>query len=207
MYSSVANDDARGAKMTPSRLRHVPNIISALRLLAVPVLVWLAWRHQQTAFAWLLVASLVSDIADGLIARLFAFTSRLGALLDSTADALLLLTAGYGALVFYPAVVWTHWPAAALLLGFWLFEAAAAILRYGRLSSFHTYLSKAAGYAMGIFIGVLFLFDFHLWLLYLAVGLSLCGNLEELWLLRLLPAWEPDVKGAWWVRRRRGFAR
>jgi phosphatidylglycerophosphate synthase len=189
-----------------SRLRHLPNLISLLRLLAVPVLLWLAWRHEQRTFAWLLVASLVSDIADGLIARLFAFTSRLGALLDSTADALLLFTAGYGAVVFYPAVVWANWPAAALLLGFWLFEAVAALLRYGRLSSFHTYLSKAAGYAMGIFIGVLFLFDFHLWLLYLAVGLSVCGNLEELWLLRLLPVWEPDVRGAWWVRRR-GIAR
>lgn len=193
--------------MAPSRLRHVPNIISTLRLLAVPVLVWLAWRHEQQAFAWVLVASLVSDIADGLVARTFAFTSRLGALLDSTADMLLLFTAGYGALVFYPALVWTNWPAVALLVGFWVFEAAAAFLRYGRLSSFHTYLSKAAGYAMGIFIGVLFLFDFHSWLLYLAVGLSVCGNLEELWLLRLLPAWEPDVRGAWWVRRRPGIAR
>ena len=193
--------------MAPSRLRHVPNTISAMRLLAVPVLVWLAWRHHQTAFAWLLVASLVSDIADGLIARLFAFTSTLGAALDSTADALLLLTAAYGATVFYPGLVRDHWNAVALLLGFWLVEAAAALLRYGRLSSFHTYLSKAAGYAMGIFIGVLFLFDFHLWLLYLAVGLSVCGNLEELWLLGLLPAWEPDVRGAWWVRRRGGTAR
>jgi len=193
--------------MPASRLRHLPNVISTLRLLAVPVLAWLAWQHERPAFAWLLVAALVSDIADGLIARACGFTSRLGALLDSTADALLLLTAVCGALVFYPAVVWSHWPAAALLLGFWLFEAAAALLRYGRLSSFHTYLSKAAGYGMGIFIGVLFLFDFHLWLLYVAVGLSVCGNLEELWLLRLLPAWEPDVKGAWWVRRRHGIAR
>ncbi len=193
--------------MAPNQLRHLPNVISALRLLAAPVLVWLAWRHQQTAFAWLLVASLVSDIADGLIARLFAFTSRLGAALDSTADALLLLTAVYGAMVFQPGVVRDHWRAVALLLGFWVVETAAALVRYGRLSSFHTYLSKAAGYAMGIFIGVLFLFDFHAWLLYLAVGASVAGNVEELWLLRLLPAWEPDVKGAWWVRRRRGVAR
>lgn len=191
----------------PTRLRHTPNVISALRLLAVPMLAWLAWRHERQAFAWLLVASLVSDIADGLIARMFAFTSRLGALLDSTADMLLLFTAGYGALVFYPAIIRRHWPAVALLLGFWGFEAAAALLRYGRLSSFHTYLSKAAGYAMGLFIGVLFLFDFHPWLLYLAVGLSVCGNLEELWLLKLLPAWEPDVRGAWWVRRRPGIVR
>lgn len=190
--------------MTPSPLRHVPNVISALRLLAVFVLALLAWRHAATAFAWLLVAALVSDIADGLIARLFHVTSKLGALLDSTADSLLLLSAGYGALVFHPEVVREHWLAVALLLGFWVFENLAALARYGRLSSFHTYLSKVAGYGLGIFIGVLFLFGYSGGLLHLAVGLSVAGNIEELWLLGLLPAWEPDVKGVWWVRRRGG---
>jgi cardiolipin synthase len=190
--------------MAPSPLRHVPNVISALRLLAVFVLALLAWRHAATAFAWLLVAALVSDIADGLIARLFHVTSKLGALLDSTADSLLLLAAGYGALVFHPEVVREHWPAVALLLGFWVFENLAALARYGRLSSFHTYLSKVAGYGLGIFIGVLFLFGYSGGLLHLAVGLSVAGNIEELWLLGLLPAWEPDVKGVWWVRRRGG---
>jgi phosphatidylglycerophosphate synthase len=193
--------------MSPSRFRYIPNVISILRLAAVPVLLWLAWRHEQRAFAWLLVASLVSDIADGLIARAFGFTSKLGAMLDSTADALLLLTAAGGAAVFYPQVCREHWGAVALLLGFWLVEAAAALVRYGRLSSFHTYLSKAAGYGMGIFIGALFLFGFSRWLLYLAVGLSVAGNVEELWLLGALPAWEADVKGAWWVRRRAGALR
>ena len=190
--------------MAQSPLRHVPNVISALRLLAVFVLAGLAWRHAATAFAWLLVAALVSDVADGLIARLFHVTSTLGALLDSTADSLLLLAAGYGALVFHPEVVREHWPAVALLLGFWVFENLAALARYGRLSSFHTYLSKMAGYGLGIFIGVLFLFGYSGWLLHLAVGLSVAGNIEELWLLGLLPAWEPDVKGVWWVRRRGG---
>jgi CDP-diacylglycerol--glycerol-3-phosphate 3-phosphatidyltransferase len=54
---------------------------------------------------------------------------------------------------------------------------------------------------------VLFVFGFHAWLLYLAVGLSVAGNLEELWLLRLLPTWEADVRGAWWVLERRGRVR
>jgi phosphatidylglycerophosphate synthase len=94
--------------MAANPVRHGPNVISALRLLAVPVLVLLAWRHEARPFAWLLVAALVSDIADGLIARLFDFTSKLGALLDSTADALLLLSAGYGSLVFYPELVRNH---------------------------------------------------------------------------------------------------
>jgi CDP-diacylglycerol--glycerol-3-phosphate 3-phosphatidyltransferase len=187
-------------------LRHVPNVISALRLAAVPVLGLLAWRGEGELFTWLLVVAMLSDIADGLIARMFRLTSKLGALLDSIADTLLLFAAGYGSWVFHPDVVREHWPAGAVLLGFWVLENIAALARYRRLSSFHTYLSKAAGYALGIFVGVLFVFGFQAWLLYLAVGLSVAGNIEELWLLRLLPEWEADVKGAWWVHRRRSRA-
>jgi CDP-diacylglycerol--glycerol-3-phosphate 3-phosphatidyltransferase len=85
----------------------------------------------------------------------------------------------------------------------WLAEAAVAFVRYGRLSSFHTYVSKVAGYLLGIFVGVLFVFGFHPWLLYAAVATSVLGNLEELVLLRLLPEWRADVRGVYWVLRER----
>jgi phosphatidylglycerophosphate synthase len=184
-------------------LRHVPNAISAARILAAPLLVVLAAAGHEMAFTWILVTALLSDIADGLIARAFDLRSRLGALLDSVADTLLLFTSIYGAWVFHPEVVAAHWPVGALLVGAWAIENVAALLRYGRLSSFHTYVSKAAGYLLGIFIGVLFVFGFQPWLLYLAVGVSVLGNLEELVLLALLPEWRPDVRGAWWVLRER----
>ena len=85
----------------------------------------------------------------------------------------------------------------------WVVEALAALARYGRLSSFHTYASKVAGYLLGIFVGVLFVFGFYPWLLYVAVATSVLGNLEELVLLRLLPEWRADVRGAYWVLRER----
>jgi len=82
-------------------------------------------------------------------------------------------------------------------------ENLAALLRYGKLSSFHTYLSRAAAYAMGIFIGVLFCFGFHLWLMRLALGVFLVATGEEFVLLGLLPTWTADVRGTWWVLRKR----
>ena len=184
-------------------LRHLPNALSIARILATPVLVALAAMGHETAFTWILVPALLSDIADGLIARAFDLRSRLGALLDSIADTLLLFTSLYAAWVFHPEVVHAHWPAGAVLVGAWVIENVAALVRYGRLSSFHTYVSKLAGYLLGIFIGVLFVFGFQSWLLYLAVGVSVLGNLEELVLLALLPEWRPDVRGAWWVLRER----
>jgi phosphatidylglycerophosphate synthase len=188
-------------------LKHLPNALSIARILATPVLVALAAHGSGTAFTWVLVPALLSDIADGLIARVFHLQSKLGALLDSIGDTLLLLTSFYGAWVFHPEVVQRHWIAGAVLIGAWLLECVAALARYGRLSSFHTYLSKIAGYLLGIFVGVLFVFGFHPWLLYLAVGASVLGNVEEMVLLALLSEWRSDVRGlAWVLRERRGEA-
>lgn len=184
-------------------LRHLPNALSIARILASPVLVGCAATGNERAFTWILIPALLSDIADGLIARIFRLQSPLGAMLDSTADLLLLLAAFYGVWVFYPDIVADHAVAGALVIGAGLLEAAVALLRYGRLSSFHTYLSKAAGYLLGILIGVWFVFGFQPWLLYLAVGVSVLGSLEEMVLLALLPTWRPDVRGLWWVLRER----
>lgn len=184
-------------------LRQLPNVLSAARIVASPVLVALAAVGALPAFTWLLVLALLSDIADGLIARVFRLQSQLGALLDSVADTLLLFASLYGIWTFHADIVEEHAVAGLVLVGAWVTENLAALLRYGRLSSFHTYLSKAAGYLLGIFIGVLFVFGFEPWLLYLAVGVSVAGNLEELILLALLPEWRADVRGAWWVMRER----
>lgn len=182
-------------------LRQVPNALSVARIVASPVLFVLALNTAETAFTWLLVAALLTDIGDGLIARLWKLQSKIGALLDSIADTLLLFTALFGMWVFHRDVVENHWIAAAVFIGSWIIETLAALSRYGKLSSFHTYVSKVAGYLLGVFVGTLFVFGFAPWLLYLAVTVSVLGNLEELVLLALLPEWRADVRGVWWVLR------
>ena len=187
-----------------SWLRRVPNVISGARIAAVPVLVLLAFAHDEGLFGALMLAALVSDIADGLIARSFGLTSPLGATLDSTADALLFPAAAYGAWVFHPQVVQDYAIALALVIGLALLEHATALLRYGRLSSFHTYLSRIAAYALGFFIATLFLVGFVAWLLWVALTLAAAASMEEFLLLWRLPCWRSDVKGLWWLLREGG---
>jgi CDP-diacylglycerol--glycerol-3-phosphate 3-phosphatidyltransferase len=103
--------------------------------------------------------------------------------------------------VFHADVLRHHATVGALVVGAWLLENLVALVRYGRLSSFHTYLSKIAGYLLGIFVGVLFVFGFNPWLLYAAAGASVIGKCEELLLLAMLPKWRADVRGVFWVMR------
>jgi len=188
-------------------LRHVPNLLSIARIVAALVMTGLALEGAGRAYTWLLVPALLSDIADGLIARGLNLESRLGAKLDSLGDALLTVAIFVGIWRLHPEVLRDHWPALALFLGAGLLEYVLAVLRYGRLSSFHTWLSKAAGFLLVVFVAVLFLHGFVPWLFYLAIGVAVLSNLEEYALLALLPEWRADVRGLWWLRRHRADSR
>jgi cardiolipin synthase len=75
-----------------SPLRHLPNIISAFRILLVaPIALALANHQLATTIALFGVAAL-SDAADGFLAKRFGWQSELGAVLDPAADKLLLAT-------------------------------------------------------------------------------------------------------------------
>jgi cardiolipin synthase len=75
----------------------IPNALSVLRLLGVPVFLWLVLQpvyHGPHYDGWallLLVVSGATDYLDGKIARAFGQVSRIGQLLDPAADRLYIL--------------------------------------------------------------------------------------------------------------------
>ena len=74
------------------RIWTIPNLLSALRLLGVPVfLYWVLGTHQDGRAILLLMAAGASDYFDGMIARRYRQFSRLGQLLDPAADRLYIL--------------------------------------------------------------------------------------------------------------------
>lgn len=75
------------------RLLTIPNVLSFLRLLAVPVFGWLILAGHDLAAVILLAVSGATDWLDGFLARTLHQTSLLGARLDPVADRLYILTA------------------------------------------------------------------------------------------------------------------
>ena len=73
-------------------MHNIPNLISVVRLLLVPLTVWLIISGAYGyAFASFMVAG-VSDGIDGYLARRFDWRSRLGSYLDPLADKALLVS-------------------------------------------------------------------------------------------------------------------
>ena len=68
------------------RVFNLPNVISLLRVAAVPVVAWLILQQRWEAACWLFLAAAVSDGIDGLLARWLNQLTQLGAALDTVAD-------------------------------------------------------------------------------------------------------------------------
>ena len=81
--AAAARPDQQGRILT------VPNAISVARLAGVPVFLWLVLGPQADGWAVaLLIVAGLSDWLDGVIARAWNQQSRLGQVLDPTADRL-----------------------------------------------------------------------------------------------------------------------
>lgn len=79
--------------MKKSKWRHIPNILTILRLLAVPLMaVWMISGKWTESLILFLLAEF-TDILDGYIARRYNFISNFGKLADPLADKLIQLTA------------------------------------------------------------------------------------------------------------------
>ncbi len=70
----------------------IPNLITVLRILLVPVVVWaIATGRMQLAFL-LFLAAAISDAVDGFLAKRFGMKTELGAYLDPLADKVLIVS-------------------------------------------------------------------------------------------------------------------
>ena len=81
-------------EVVTDRVLTIPNVITVVRLLCLPVFLWLLFHEEnRLAAAWLLGALGATDFLDGYVARHFHQTSKLGKVLDPIADRVLLFTA------------------------------------------------------------------------------------------------------------------
>ena len=184
--------------------RNIPNAISLTRLLATPVLLGTVLCRRQEFFKWLLLACLLSDILDGLIARAFNLRSKIGASLDSIADMLVCVIGMAGLFMFQSEFLAAHYAEILIVPSLYAVEVMAAILRYGKISSFHTVLNRIAAYAQGMFVISLFLWGYRGWIFQPTIALTVLAYSEELVLLYLLPKWRSDVPGLYWVLSHKG---
>lgn len=179
---------------------YVINSITMYRLVSAPFLLLIAFMGQLNLFKWLLAFSYFTDAIDGALSRKFNVASVFGSRLDSVADDATVLVSVVALWLFEPDFIRKEWMIIAGLLALFGVQTIAALVAYKKITSFHTYLAKAAAVAQSFFF-ILFFFGIGptQTLFYVAATITAFELLEEILLVIILPEWKTNVKGLYWV--------
>jgi cardiolipin synthase len=171
------------------RVFNLPNVITLLRLAAVPVVAWLVLRERWEAACWLFLAAAVSDGIDGFLARWLEQMTAVGAALDSIADKAL----GLVTLVMLTnAGAIPLWVTLAILLRDTVIVVGALSYRgmAGHLEIHPTWLGKTHMFAeftllalvLGGLAEVVVLEDWLLPLFAIVFGIAVASGIQYVWI-------------------------
>ncbi|MFT8411559.1 MAG: CDP-alcohol phosphatidyltransferase family protein [Schleiferilactobacillus perolens] len=94
-------------------MRHIPNILSSMRLILLPVFIYFALRNEFTTAGVIFVIISLTDLLDGYLARHNGWISQVGKVLDPLADKLTQISVIVVFFIHLPQYRWIFW----ILLG------------------------------------------------------------------------------------------
>ena len=180
----------------------LPNILSGYRILIFPFIVFLLVSKNQSLFTIFLIISLITDILDGLIARLFHMQTEFGARLDSIADLGTYILAISGILIFKYDDFAPHILSFSVFIALFVIANLLSLIKFGRFPSLHLYSWKIGGYIQGFFFFVIFAFRFIPWLYYGMIIWGILAFLEHIFVQLTLKEMKSNQKGLYWVLKK-----
>ena len=176
----VASDEIKDA-YDPKIIWNVPNALTMLRILLVPVFAMLYMNGYRMAALAVYCAAALTDVADGFIARKYGMITDFGKLMDPLADKLMTITMGVCMVLNgdVPAAIVIILAAKELLMVvgglFFLKKGSVAYSRWiGKLAQ----ATVVSGFLLAFFaeqLSSLGLADLHIIVLWIGVGLTLCA--------------------------------
>ncbi len=167
-------------KETLKKNLNVPNVLSLIRLLLVPVYLILFVRGQKTAALIVFAAACFTDLLDGRIARKYNLITDLGKLLDPVADKVMILTAMFSMTIGNDAIhAVIPWAAVLVVLAkeLMMIAGGALLLKHGIV----VYSSMVGKVAHCLFIAGLLLSYFHEDFVRLCSGWPMTPDLIVIW--------------------------
>lgn len=186
-------------KVKGENILNLPNLLSLYRLLVFPLILYFAFSDNEYWFIVFICISLVSDILDGNIARIYDLQTEFGAALDNLGDICTYIAAFIGIFLFKWAEIEPHAWILYLFLIMLVVSYVVAFIRFGKIPGLHLYMSVASGYLQGVFLFILFAIGFYPWMYYLAIGWGVIAYIEKTIVLFLLDDIKIGVKGLYWM--------
>lgn len=178
---------------------NIADWFSFYRIVAAPFLLIFVLLDRQFIFSWLLLISYSTDAIDGFLARRLKITSPRGSQLDSMGDQATLIVGLLGLYYFETEFILKNLLLIIIALSPYFIQMIIAYLKYGKATSFHTYLAKLSAMLQSAFIlwSLFFAPDYTLFYIMLIFGVL--ETLEEIILIFMYDHWISDIKGIYWA--------
>lgn len=173
---------------------YIPTSLVIFRFTAGFVLLWDAWDGTVSRPFWpvLFTLAVLSDVVDGLVARKLAVDTQWLREADSRADTALYTFVGLSMYRSFPETLYRwKWSLLAMVASHFC-QWTTAIIKFGKLASYHSWTAKLWGVTLGVSTGFLFAFSYEAFLW----GPVICGilnNVHEIAISCVLSEWAHDV--------------
>lgn len=179
-----------------------PNLVSFVRILLAPVMLWLAIEQQPIWFMAVLVFSEFTDVLDGFLARYLKQITPLGSRLDSWGDFFIYSILAVSAWLMWPEIVLREWLYVMLIVSSFTLPVAIGLLKYRSLTSYHTWSVKLA-VAVTVISYILLFMQWLDWPFRVAAILCVLAAVEEIAITLVCPSPLQDVRSLWYVLQAR----
>jgi CDP-diacylglycerol--glycerol-3-phosphate 3-phosphatidyltransferase len=184
-------------------IKQIPNVLTISRFFAAAALIFDAVDGNASVFfAPLFILAAFTDCLDGFAAQKLNAKTVRGAILDGYADTILYGAAFFGVYFLFPAVFKRNLIALIILLLIQVLSWGFSLVKFRRITSYHTYLAKVWGVALFVSLAALFVFKSDSLLLPMLI-IGCASVIEDIGITAVLPCWKSGIKNiAAAVRRR-----
>ena len=189
-----AGHQPNGATGRRGTLHRLPIALTLLRGILGPVVLALAFLGPApAAFAACLVAALLSDYFDGVLARRLGIATPSLRRLDSAVDSVFYLCALVAAWHLHAALLRPYLPPLVALLAVEALRYVFDFQKFGKEASYHMWSSKLWGLALFAGFYVVLVRGEAGWPVAAAIYLGIAADLEGLAISAVLRRWQSDV--------------
>ena len=187
--------------MSKPIVKHVPNILSIMRIFLSIALLFLTAKPLQWLFVAVYLLNGATDVFDGKIARRFNAVSSLGSKLDAVGDTMLFVCAAVAVLFLADLnVVKSELLKSVFVLSFGVVYKVANVFvtraRFGQWNMMHTLMNKSVFVALYFYVPIFLLLSEINFPMIAAISVLICvACLEETITLMKLEEYDVDCKG------------
>ena len=181
---------------TKEQVVNLPNLVSLIRILMAPVLIYFAVTQQPNWFMGTLLFAVFTDVLDGFLARTLRQITEMGSHLDSWGDFVIYTTMAVCAWILWPDILQREIVYFTVIVLSIMLPAIAGFIKFRMFTSYHTWSVKLAVFVTVLSYVLLFtgLLD---WPFRVAAAFCLYAAIEEIAITLLIHHEHVDVRTVW----------